>query len=383
MQRSYGTGTKTETSKGVWRLRYMTTKDGKRRQAEKTFRGTEAAAQRTLNALLTAEATNTPDGRTLGQLLDEWLTFKESNGAAAKTIAENRRKIDQDIRKRLGSIVLVDLTAKHLDDAYSQWLKGTDDRKALSKTTVHHFHAIISAALGQAVKWSYIDSNPAAKASPPPIALQSTEVPTPEVVGSLITKAEACNDRVMAAAISLAFVTGARRGEMCALRWSDVVLGEDVGAIRIERSISEVGKVITVKGTKSGKGRTVPIDARSVAILQKIKDEQESFAEAAGASLCPDPYVMSQSSDGSTPFEPDRLTDRFRLICQRSKVEGVRFHDLRHAHITYLIAAGVDVVAVASRVGHEQPTMTLNRYGHALPRAGDAAAAVIGGLIPS
>ena len=377
--RNYGTGTKTETApgSGVCRLRYMTTKDGQRRQAEKAFRGTAAAAQKALNALLTAEPTNTSDGRTVGQLLDEWMTFREANGAAAKTIAENRRKVEHDIRPALGSVVLVDLTAKHLDTAYSAWLN-----QPLSKTTVHHLHAIISAALTQAVKWGYIAANPAKQASPPAVAQRSTEVPTPEVVGSLITKAEESNDRVMAAAISLAFITGARRGELCALRWSDVVLGEGVGAIRIERSLSVVDNQITVKGTKTGMGRTVPIDARSVAFLQKIRIDQEAFADASGAALCADPFVMSQSGDGSTPFEPGRLTDRFRLIGERARVKGVRFHDLRHAHITYLIAAGVDVVAVAARAGHAQPTMTLNRYGHALPTSDDAAATVIGGLLP-
>ncbi len=381
MQRTYGSGTKTETAPGVWRLRYMTTKDGKRRQAEKTFRGTAAQAQKALNGLLTADPTTTSEGRTVGQLLDEWMTFREVNGAATKTIAENRRKVEHDIRPAVGSVVLVDLTAKHLDDAYAAWL--TRKPRPLSPTTVHHLHAIVSAALSQAVKWSYITANPAKQASPPAIAQRSTDVPTPEIVGKLITKAEECNDRVMAAAISLAFVTGARRGELCGLHWSDVTLGDGVGAIRIERSISDVDNVISVKGTKTGKGRTVPIDARSVAILQKIRTEQETFAEAAGSTLVADPYVLSQSGDGSTPFEPGRLTDRFRLICGRAGVTGVRFHDLRHAHITYLIAAGVDVVAVAARAGHAQPTMTLNRYGHALPTSGDLAASVIGGLIPN
>lgn len=382
--RNYGSGTITETAPGVFRLRYMTTRDGQRRQAEKTFRGTRAAAQRALNGLLTAEASSTPDGRTVGQLLDEWLSFSEGK-RAAKTVAENRRKIDNDIRPALGSVILIDLTTKQLDDAYTAWLKGTNrpNGRALSSTSVHHLHAVLSAALSQAVKWGYIPENPAAKASPPAITQQSTDVPTPEVVGKLIAKAEECNDRVMAAAISLAFITGARRGELCGLRWSDVTLADCVGVIRIERSISDVDNVITVKGTKTSKGRTVPIDARSVTMLQEIRAQQEVFSERTGSSLVDDPYVLSQAGDGSTPFEPGRLTDRFRLICGRARVRGVRFHDLRHAHITYLIAAGIDVAAVAARAGHSQPTMTLNRYAHALPASEQAAASVIGGLLPS
>jgi integrase len=380
-KRTYATGSKAETAPGVWRIRYMTTKDGKRRQAEKTFRGTAAAAQRVLNELLTADATTTPEGRTVGQLLDEWLSFKELKGAA-KTIAENRRKIEHDIRPVLGSVVLVDLSAKHLDDAYTAWLKGSDDRPSLSTTTVHHIHAIISAALSQAVKWDYLPSNPAAKATAPSIAQQSTDVPSPEVVQKLIAKAVECNDRVMAAAISLAFITGARRGEICALRWSDVTIVDGHGgAIRVERSLSEVADVVSVKGTKSGSGRTVVLDARSVVMVQEIRTQQEAFSKETGQALVADPYVISQGGNGSTPFEPGRLTDRFRLICGRARVRGVRFHDLRHGHASYLISAGIDPVAVSARLGHARTSTTLDIYGHALPASGQAAAAVIGSLL--
>jgi integrase len=362
----------------------MTTRDGRRRQAEKAFRGTRAAAERALNGLLTAPAASTPDGRTFGQLLDEWLSFSAGR-RAAKTVAENRRKIETDIRPALGSVVLIDLTTKQLDDAYATWLRGANrpNGRALSTTSVHHLHAIICAALSQAVRWGYIADNPAAKASPPAITPQSAVVPTPEVIETLILKSEECNDRVMAAAISLAFITGARRGELCGLRWSDVVFAQGVGVIRIERAISDVDNVITVKETKAHKRRTVPIDARSITMLQEIRARQELLSERTGLLPVDDPYVLSQAGDGSVPFEPGRLTDRFRLICGRARVRGVRFHDLRHAHITYLIEAGIDVETVAARAGDSQPTRLLNRYAHALPTSGQVAATVIGGLLPS
>ena len=272
-------------------FRYMTTRDGRRRQAEKTFRGTRGAAERALNGLLTAPASSTPDGRTIGQLLDEWLSFSAGK-RAAKTVAENRRKIENDIRPALGSVVLIDLTTKQLDHAYATWLRGTNrpNGRALSTTSVHHLHAILCAALSQAVKWGYIAENPAAKASPPAITQQPADVPTPEIIGTLIAKAEECNDRVVAAAISLAFITGARRGELCGLRWSDVVLARRVGVIRIERSISDVDNVITVEGTKAHKRRTVPIDDRSITMLQEIRARQELLSERTGSPLVDDPY---------------------------------------------------------------------------------------------
>lgn len=359
----------------------MTTKAGKRRQAEKTIRGTETVAQRALTAAFNAEETETPNARTVEDLLTEWLAHSERRGRAAKTISENRRKVTHDLVPALGSIPLVALTAKDLDAQYTAWL--TREVRPLSSSTVHHLHAIMSAALSLAVKWSYLPENPAAKATPPTVATRSTDVPSPEIVGKLIAQARKDNDRVMSAAIMLGFLTGARRGELCALRWSEVVLVDGVGgSIRIDRSLCEVDDEVSEKGTKTGKGRTVALDALSVVALQEIRSEAEAFATQASVQLVDDPYVLSQSADGSTWFQPGRLTDRFRLLCGRARVRGVRFHDLRHAHITQLIGAGIDVLAVAARAGHAQPSMTLNRYGHALPASGQAAALVIGSLLP-
>lgn len=94
-------------------------------------------------------------------------------------------------------------------------------------------------------------------------------------VAKLVRAAED-TDPVMAAAVALGFVTGARRGELCALKWSDVDL--DRGAIRIERSITQAGDNVTVKSTKTGRGRTFSFDARTVALLLAHRSWQEHLA---------------------------------------------------------------------------------------------------------
>ena len=98
--------------------------------------------------------------------------------------------------------------------------------------------------------------------------------PTTEEVAKLI-KAAQSDDPVMAVAVALAFVTGARRGELAALRWSDIDL--DTGTVRIERSLTQVGK-ITEKGTKTNRGRTVAIDARTLALLERHRVWQVSLS---------------------------------------------------------------------------------------------------------
>jgi integrase len=199
------------------------------------------------------------------------------------------------------------------------------------------------------------------------------------MIGKLIHVAEE-TDPVMAAAVALAFVTGGRRGELCALRWSDVDLG--AGTVRIERSLAQVGEDVIEKGTKTDRGRTVALDSRAVALLRRHQIWQADLSDEAESPIVDDPYVLSDNANGARPIEPSKITDRFTALRGRAKIRGVRFHDLRHAHVTQLLGAGVDATTVAQRVGHASTRMTLDRYAHALPAGDVAAAAVIGALLP-
>jgi integrase len=67
----------------------------------------------------------------------------------------------------------------------------------------------------------------------------------------------------------------------------------------------------------------------------------------------------------------------------KAHIRGVRFHDLRHAHVTQLLGAGVDATTVAARVGHASTRMTLDCYAHTLPAGDVAAAAIIGAMLPA
>jgi integrase len=85
--------------------------------------------------------------------------------------------------------------------------------------------------------------------------------------------------------------------------------------------------------------------------------------------------------DGSAPWRPGRITLAFGRISKRLGCEGVRFHDLRHFTATQLLAAGVPVKTVSARLGHANPSTTLNIYAHHLEAADEEAANVLAGLL--
>jgi integrase len=58
------------------------------------------------------------------------------------------------------------------------------------------------------------------------------------------------------------------------------------------------------------------------------------------------------------------------------KLPKVSFHSLRHAHVSQLIAAGLDVVTVSRRIGHSNPTVTLSVYAHLFGNTDENAEAV-------
>ena len=376
---------------GRWQLRAFSGTDattGRPIQVSRTFVG-NAAAERALRSFAAeAEAGKVDRTRyTVGRLFDEWLEQIEPTHRP-KTVHEYRRWIDARIRPAFGDTRLNRLAADRLDAQYRAWLA-----EGLSGSSVHHLHAILSAALNQGVKWGWLDSSPTAKASPPPLRSKVPVTPTPEQMNRLFSEANR-TDSTLATAIALAALTGARRGELCALRWSDVDL--NVGRIRIARSLTVVNRQIYEGPTKTHQVRDLALDESGVTLLRTRWAYMLDLSEKAESPLVADPYLLSHAAHGGCPVEPHKLTDRFSALCAKLAAKdhknapqsgnssdvasgwAFRFHDLRHFSVTTLIAAGVDIRTVAGRHGHAQPTMTLNRYAHALPERDRAAAGILG-----
>ena len=163
----------------------------------------------------------------------------------------------------------------------------------------------------------------------------------------------------------LAASSGARRGELLALRWSDFDLGRGT---TLDRARHRVG------GRQPH--RTGHQDAPESPDLRRCRDGQRlegaptaDDRQSTGSALAPDGFVFSHSVDGSSPWHPDSTQRAFRRICRQAGVTGIRLHDLRHYVATRLFTAGVDVRTVAGRLGHRNPSTTLNVYSHFVPES--------------
>lgn len=371
-------GTKLERSPGVWRLRVFIGTDpvtGNPRQATRTFRGTKKQADSAL-AEFVRDATRgsiSTDTSTVAEYLGRWLNHVAPSKSPT-TVRGYRGKISR-ISAKVGRVRLAKLTAQHLDVAYREWLD-----EGLHPTSVHHIHAVLSAALNQAVKWGLVDSAVTAKASPPPLRVKAHRVPSPDVVRELIAAADRRGQPVLAAAIAIATTTGARRGELLGLRWSDVDLDREL--LSIERSIKhDDGPGWVVGSTKAHAQRRIALDPFSAEVLRQHRQKAEERAVAAMVHLDRDGYVFTLDPSGRIPMKPDSLGQALRRLCAKEGIENVSLHTLRHFSASVLVASGRDVRTIAGRLGHSDATTTLRVYSHMIEGRDRDAAEFLGALM--
>jgi len=187
-------------------------------------------------------------------------------------------------------------------------------------------------------------------------------------------------DPDFACLLRTAITTGARRGELCALRWRDVNLG--ARTVTISRSIVEGEHgAPSEKDTKTHAVRRIALDEVTAACLTDHRDRAMARADALGISLVDSAYVFACSPDGAEPCSPNDVTKEFIRLRKQLGLDGVRLHDLRHFAATRMLAAGVPVRTVSGRLGHANAATTLGVYAHFLEVSDRDAAAILGSFI--
>jgi integrase len=301
--------------------------------------------------------------RTMAELLERWLEWRPTvRPIAPTTVSSYRAAMDRYILPALGKLPVRQLDAATLDAFYAQLrTRGGKDGRPLKASTVHEVHAVLSGALKQAVVWGWIGHNPAKLATAPSVQKADVQPPQAEDATRLLSAAMA-EDPELGLFLRLAVMLGARRGELCALRWPDVDF--DRGEVLIAGNVVRVPRQALVhKDTKTHAKRRVAVGAGTVELLRARRVTQAKDALACGTTLVANAYVFAHVPDGSAPIDPDGISHRFLRLARRLGV-NCRLHDLRHFMVTQLVAGGVDWRTVSGRAGHADGHMTLATYAH-------------------
>lgn len=379
-----------------WRIRIDAGHDpvsGRRRQLTRTVNGTKRQAEDAMARLLVEMGEGRHEGTgviVVADLCKQW--FEQARPSLEPNTAVSFASVikryigprtdvamEHDLLVRgIGAVPLRKLRAWDLDRLYSQLLAGGGrNGRPLAPATVRKVHTVLRLALDQAVRWKWLTENPALHAKAPSVPRPSPKPPLAEEARALIDEAESL-DPEWSTFLRTSAALGARRGEVCALRWSAIDVTE--GTVAIDRAviITDQGAVERDYPKTASSRRRVALDPGTLATLVAHRDRQAKRAATCGGRLVPGAYVFSVEVDGSRPWHPVVVTHRFKRLARRVGLENLRLHDLRHYVATQLISGGVDVRTVAGRLGHANPSVTLSTYAAWVPARDQDAALMIG-----
>lgn len=306
-----------------------------------------------------------PAPKTLSDLLRDFFAEHAERKLAQKTI-ERYREQAAYLHADLVSMPIAEITPLHLSREWNRLLdsgghfRTSGQPRPLAPKTVRNISGVVSSAFARAVKWGLISVNPVPASEPPIPKRRRGSALTPSQQKLLIEAARGCG--CLAAILEFSAATGARRGEVLALRWTDF----ESGAILISRSLSQTRAGLTFKETKNESARMVALPDSTITTLIAHRKAQDVFRSQFGSAYRSDLDLIFAQPDGS-PLKPDSVSAAVSNLLKRLKIpkpRGAGLHLLRHSHGSHLLAAGMELPAVSERLGHSSVLVTATVYSH-------------------
>ncbi len=357
-------------SENSWSVKISLGRDpttGKYKQQWVTVKGTKREAESKLTELLRSLETGSyikPTELTTSEYLQQWLTNQASISIRPSTYRGYESIIRYHFTPAFGSIPLKELRPFHVQKYYSDKLES-----GLSIRTVSHHHRLLHTALESAVKQGLLVRN----------IVEAVEAPKPRRAKLTLITAEdlekildSLKGSYYYALIYTAAYTGLRRGEILGLRWCDLDL--DLARLSVNQALYQykAGQFLITEPKSSKSRRLVDLPPSLALLLRKHKASMETHTILLGKRLDKTDYVF-MAPDGK-PILPGTLTHVFIKTTKRLGYSNLRFHDLRHAHASLMLKAGIHPKIVSERLGHATVAFTLDVYSSVVPGLQEQAA---------
>jgi integrase len=353
-----------------------------------TFHGTKREAQDKLSDLISDTKRGAfvePSKVTLGEWLKDWLAVSVKPRCRPATYTRYKGIIEQSLLKAdIARMPLQQLRPSHLEAYYAG--------AGVSASTLTLHHAILHRALRKAVRDRLVLVNVAADVEGKPRRNHNREAArehawTADEARAFLAAARAAGSQP-AAFYALALDSGARKGEICGLRWSDLDL--TAAKMRIVRQLLKPGPAPEFGPPKNGQPRTVSLAAETIALLRAHKRHQARLKMANRTTYAEQGLVFAKEWSEvrkrgdclGQPLQINNLGQReYAQLIKASGVRRIKFHGLRHTCATLLLQAGEPVHVVAERLGHKRTDITLDVYAHVLPDMQQGAARRLNALL--
>jgi integrase len=275
---------------------------------------------------------------------DKWLSEYAAIKVKPRTYKDYEQVVRIHLRPFFGKQLLGNITPAHTQ-AYVSYKTKTN----LSPRTINKTITVLKSMFKHARIWGYIRENPARFVVRPRETRKEMEYLNPAEIIKLLEAASPQYYPLFATAI----MTGARQGELLALRWCDVDLKRRV--IFIRRSYHP-GIGFTEPKTKYSE-RTVVISRELAGILK----EHKRLCEGTPGEL------IFRNKNGNPINHSNLISREFHPALERAGLKPIRFHDLRHTYAALIISAGENMKFIQKQLGHNSLTTTMDTYGHLLP----------------
>lgn len=287
----------------------------------------------------------------LQEYLNTWLENYRPN-LRLSTYRGYYGNINNHINPILGEVRLNALTPAMIDDMIRQLFDA-----GLSQSTVRYCQRTLSVALGCAVKYGYIDTNPAkniiTKFS------KTSNVPDPYTIPQLQQFFAIVAGTKWEFPVVVAALYGLRISEILGLRWRNVDLeARELRVVEqlpygLEKGVHEIPEMAPVKSKEAGQGRTLPITEVSLRFFvhqKEIQEQQKALCRSSGTPYYDNDLVYAKPN--GSPYRRDKLSNEFGQVVRRSGLPHNRFHDLRHAAATNMHQLTGDYYTVSEILGH-------------------------------
>jgi integrase len=303
---------------------------------------------------------------TVPALVERYIAHREAIGKVRPRTAEvYRGYVAREIGPRLGQLEATDARPGQLQRVLDESLLS-----GLSPRSVQQLFAIMRASFRWAVRMRIVAVNPCDGVTAPKVEQAKLVMPTPVDIAALVRAI----DSSYRPPLLVAAGTGARRGEICGLRWEDVDLDGDRGRVRVEGTLQRGadGKLVRLAPKSQRSRRTIPLSETLTATLRAVRTEQLERRMQLGPAWHDTGFVFDSGS--GSPLDPDALTRAFRAARKSAGLEGIRLHDLRHAFASLLVEGGsTDIRTVSDLLGHATVAFTLQAYVHPSAAAAETA----------
>lgn len=305
-------------------------------------------------------------------LVDEWLVAIERT-VRFRTFISYQGHVLTHIIPRLGGLRLQDLNAGRLNAFFATLLSEgrADGTGGLAPATVRRVYATLHRALGDAVRWGRLATNPADRADPPAASRRTANKTwTAEELERFLDHLD--GDRLRPPFV-VAALTGLRRGELMGLRWEDVDL--EAATLSVNRARVTHGSEVRIEDPKTDSGRRlVSLGPRTVSALRSWRKAQLEERLAWGEAWEDTGWVFTNEDE--TPLHPDRFSKSFARHVREAGLPKIPLKNLRHTHATLLLKAGAHPKVVQERLGHASVMITLDIYSSVAPGMHREAAAL-------